>query len=186
MTDGHESQDADFGPGGYLPERASRRARKVILRARMGLQWVIATIVAGVVIVGAGVLWLVQSDDPPGSPWVAVGAVEAIDEAAVLPDRDVLILTVGRPRAFVEPGDSDLLWCSEERRIESPAGDDWMVWSSTGRPLSGQEPLLQHPTRVHDGVLYLDPSVTIASPGPPNNPEVLMIACAERPPELTP
>lgn len=178
--------EADFGPGGYLPDRASRRARKVILRARMGLQWVVATVVAGVVIVVAGVLWLAQSDDPPGPPWVAVGTITAIDEAAVVPALDTLVLTLGRPRAFVEPSGQDLLWCGEQRRIEARVGDDWLVWSSTGRPLTGQEPLSQHPTRVHDGVLYLDPSVTIASPGPPNRSEVELVACAARPPALTP
>ena len=178
--------NAEFGPGGYLPERASRRARKIILRARMGVEWIVASIIAGIVIVGAGILWLTQSDDPPGPPWVAVGTLETMQEAVAVPHLDALILTLGRPRAFVEPADHDLLWCSEQRRIESQPDDDWQVWSSTGRPLSGQEPLLQHPTRVHDGVLYLDPSVTTASPGPPNSPEVQLVACAERPPALTP
>ncbi|MTV26636.1 hypothetical protein FTX61_14610 [Nitriliruptoraceae bacterium ZYF776] len=32
-------QTPEFGPSGYLPERASKRARKIVLRAPLGLQW---------------------------------------------------------------------------------------------------------------------------------------------------
>lgn len=157
-------EDPDFGPGGYLPERASRRARKIVLRAPMGVQWILGTVVAGVIIIGAGLLWLAQSDDPPGSPWVAVVEVDELGDDLLVHALDVLVVATGRPRAFVGWSALGLDWCADSGRIEGANGQ---VWSATGRALTaGTRSLEQHPTLVVDGILYVDPSVTAVGPDP--------------------
>jgi hypothetical protein len=60
-------RDPEFGPRGYLPERAAKRARKIILREPLSLAWVIGAILAGLALVIAGVLFL-QRDDPLRAP----------------------------------------------------------------------------------------------------------------------
>jgi hypothetical protein len=161
---GSASRQPEFGPGGYLPERASKRARKIVLRAPMGVHWIIGAVVAGAVIVGAGLLWLAQSDDPPGQPWVAVGPLEQLGDATVHEALDVLIVATGRPRAFLGVEVLGLRWCEGPEQIE---GFDGRVWTPTGRAQTvGTESLEQHPTRVHDGILYVDPTVTAPGPEP--------------------
>ena len=49
--------DPDYGPAGYVPPKAAKRARKVVLRAPMGLAWVIAPLVVGVVLVAVAVVF---------------------------------------------------------------------------------------------------------------------------------
>jgi len=157
-------EEPDFGPGGHLPERASRRARKIVLRAPMGVQWILGAIVAGVIIVAAGVLWLATSDDPPGPPWVAVADVDELGDAMVVDALDVLVVATGRPRAFAGLTELGLAWCDVSGRIEGTGGQ---VWSATGRAqTSGTASLAQHPTLVVDGALYVDPSVTVEGPDP--------------------
>lgn len=157
-------EQPDFGPGGYLPDRASKRARKIVLRAPMGIQWVVGAVVAGVIIVGAGLLWLAQSDDPPGDPWVAIGSLEEIDDATLMDQIDVLIVATGRPRAFLGAQELGLHWCAASAQIEGAGGQ---VWSPTGRArTAGSDSLQQHPTLVHDGTLYVDPTVTAPGPDP--------------------
>jgi hypothetical protein len=154
----------EFGPGGYLPERASKRARKIVLRAPMGVQWIVGAVVAGAVIVGAGLLWLAQSDDPPGPPWVAVGPLKDLGDATAVDELDVLIVATGRPRAFRGVDVLGLRWCADPAQIE---GFEGRVWSPTGRAQTAEtDSLEQHPTRVHNGVLYVDPTVTAPGPEP--------------------
>lgn len=154
----------DFGPGGYLPERASKRARKIVLRAPMGAQWIIGAVVAGVIIVGAGLLWLAQSDDPPGEPWVAIGSIDAIGDATTLDELDVLVVATGRARAFRGAERLGLEWCAVSQQVEGFGGK---VWSPTGRARTADtDSLEQHPTLVHDGTLYVDPTVTAPGPDP--------------------
>lgn len=163
-----EEQTPEFGPGGYLPERAARRARKIILRAPLGLQWIIATVVAGVVVVVAGVLFLASTGGPPDEPWVAVGRLEALDPATVPDSLEVLMVTAaGRPRAFPDAGERGLTYCARTRRIESADGG---VWTLTGRGLGGADSLAQHPTLVHDGVVYVDPTERLEPPPPSDEP----------------
>jgi hypothetical protein len=157
----------DFGPSGYLPDRAARRARKIVLRAPLGLQWVIGSLVVGVVLVTAGVLWL-AGDDAPGAPWVEVGPVDLVLDAGAHEDLGVLLLGNGRIRAFADADELGVAYCAESRRLEAPDG---RVWTLTGRGLGGADSLEEHPTLVRDGVLYLDPSRTTSAP-PPSDDEV--------------
>lgn len=160
----------EFGPSGYLPPRASKRARKIVLRAPLGLQWVVASLLAGVVLVGAGWLLLRSSAEPLPPPWVAVAPVEEVGDARFDADLDALIVgTSGRIRAFV--GASGIDYCPVSNRLESPDG----VWSLTGRGLGGAASLDEHPTFVRDDLLYVDPSRTLA--GPPAAPDAVEPGC---------
>jgi hypothetical protein len=152
----------EFGPSGYLPERAAKRARKIVLRAPLGLQWVIASLVAGLVVVVAGVLFLQRGAEPPPAPWVEVGAVEDLHPARFDPDLEVLLVTGGgRVRAFVDAG--EVAYCAASNRLE--AGDG-RVWSLTGRGFADVPSLEEHPTQLHDGQVYLDPTVSVPGPAP--------------------
>src|SRR4030095_12070428 len=62
-------------PGGriaYLPPKAAK-ARKLILRSQLGRGWIVAAALFGIVILGAGVLFLARQGRP-GAPRGRVGA----------------------------------------------------------------------------------------------------------------
>jgi hypothetical protein len=164
VSDG--SPDPSFGPSGYLPERAAKRARKIVLRAPLGLQWVVASILAGVVVVVAGVLFLQRSAEPPPAPWQPVGTVEELAPSREVNDLDALVVAAGgRVRVFAAA--EGVSYCAESNRLE--AGDGRM-WNLTGRGLAGTESLDEHPTLVQDGVVYVDPTRTVTGPTPSDDP----------------
>lgn len=176
-SDGDDPDDdatPEFGPSGYLPQRASQRARKIVLRAPLGVQWVWAAIVAGAIVLVAGVLFLARADDGPGAPYRAVAALDEIGngEVRTIEGHTVLFVTEGgRPRAFdVTSLDDRPIFCPGSRRLEAPG----RVWSLTGRGL-GTASLSEFPTLVSRGLLYLDP--TAAEPGPPARDAAEVPAC---------
>ena len=155
MTDEHP----DYGPRGYLPPRAAKRARKIILREPMGLQWAIAAVVAGVLVLVAGGVLLLSRSGPPGPPFVPVGELTQIDPrgAGELPlddGRSVLVLRgAGAVTVFDAPA-SPATWCAPRSRLLSPSG---AVWLPNGRLVGGTGgSLTRLPAQVHDGVLYVD------------------------------
>ncbi len=154
----------DFGPSGYLPERASKRARKVVLRAPLGLQWVIASLLAGVVLVIAGVLFLQRGAAPPGESWVAIAEVADLPASHVTADGVLVVAAGPRVRAFAEAG--EVAYCPASNRLEAPDGG---VWSLTGRGHATAS-LAEHPTLLTGGVLYLDPTRTTLPPAPSDTP----------------
>jgi hypothetical protein len=155
-----------FGPGGYLPDRAARRARKIILRAPLGLQWVIASLVAGLVVLAAGLLLLGRGAAPPTAPWLDLGEVTALPEAGVDDHTGLLVITVGgRLRAFEAPPETD--YCQPSNRLEHPDG---RVWALTGRGYAGTASLIPVPTLTVAGRAYLDPSVRGPAPDPLTDP----------------
>ena len=168
-----EPDRPDFGPAGYLPPRAAQRARKIVLRAPLGLQWVVSSLVVGVVVVGAGLLWL-MGDDVPEEPWIAVGPVTDVGTTAEPEDLDVLLVGNGRIRAFADARERGASYCPASRRLESAEGG---VWSLTGRGLGGTPSLREHPTRIHDGIVYVDPTATMDTPTPSS--ETVEPACVE-------
>lgn len=158
---------AEFGPGGYLPPRAAKRARKIVLREQMGLHWPIAAVVAGILIVLVTLPFVLGQGDPPGPPSVEVGPLEQID-----PSGDGLVDAGGTPvlvvraggvlRAFVDPP-ADARWCPASRRIESPDG---RIWTAEGRLIAGDGMSLDRgQAQAHDGLLYVDPT-PVAGPEP--------------------
>lgn len=165
----------DFGPSGYLPPRASARARKIVLRAPLGLQWVVGALVAGIAVVVAGVLFLTSSG-PPEAPFVAAVALEQVDDAVRLDDLDVLVVTAGGPAvAYVDATEHDLTWCAESRRVEGLVDDTPATWhAGTGRGF-GVDSLDRHPLLVHEGMAYVDPSRI--QNGPRSAPEREVTGC---------
>jgi hypothetical protein len=163
--------DLEFGPSGYLPERASKRARKIVLRAPLGAQWIVAAVVAGVAVIVAGVWFLATAGDPPPEPWIAVGAVDELPAAEAATGIDVLVVAAGgRVRAFADA--TDVRYCEPTNRLEAPDG---RVWSLTGRGF-GTGSLAEHPTLTQDGIAYVDPTRT--SPGPDPEPDGVAPGCA--------
>jgi hypothetical protein len=145
----------EFGPGGYLPERAARRARKIVLRAPLGLQWVVASLVAGAVLLAAGVLLLGRGTEGPQAPWVTLGPVARLEASAVDPSTGLLVVTVGgRLRAFDAP--DGVAYCAPSNRLEHPDG---RVWALTGRGYAGTTSLVPVPTVTVAGEAFLDPTV---------------------------
>ncbi len=143
-----------FGPSGYLPDRAARRARKIVLRAPLGLQWVVASLVAGLVVLIAGLVLLGRGAEVPGAPWIALGAVEELPVSATEPSSGVLVVHVaGRVRAFLAP--DGVAYCAPSNRLEHPDG---RVWALTGRGLAGTASLPPVATLTVSGTAYLDPT----------------------------
>jgi hypothetical protein len=160
-------RDPEFGPRGYLPERAAKRARKIVLRAPLGLQWIVASALAGVVVVVAGVLLLTRGGGAPDPPFVEVGPVTEVAGNVVWSEEHQVLLVGlgGRVRALEAP--SEVSYCPASRRLESPDGE---VWALTGRGTGGVPSLAEHPTVTSGGVLYLDPTVTSPPPAPTSDP----------------
>ena len=153
-TDANPDPRPGFGPSGYLPDRAARRARKIVLRAPLGLHWVVAALVAGLIVLIAGLLLLGGRADAPGSPWIAIGAVEALPSSAPDPASGLLVVHVaGRVRAFEAP--AGVAYCASSNRLEHPDG---RVWALTGRGLAGTPSLAPVPTLTVAGTAYLDPT----------------------------
>ena len=173
------NQEPDYGPRGYLPARASQRARKIVLRGRMSLGWPLAAVAAAVVIAVAGAVFLRVRSLPPPPPWVAAGPLQSTvpGAASVLLapglERGVLIVrAAGDVRAFAAPPQA-VRFCARSGRLESPDGS---VWGLDGRELGppGGGSLLRIPVRVFDGTLYVD---LTAGERPPARPGVAEAAC---------
>ena len=166
-------EQPEFGPGGYLPDRASRRARKIILRAPLGLQWVIGSLVVGVVVVVAG--WLALRDPAPAAPFTEVPRVVGEQAVVHVPDLDMVATGAGgRPRAFVwqEGTDLDLAYCEESGLLEATGDRAWRV---TGRGVNGTPSLVPYRTAIHDGRFYVDPTTTLEPLTP--DPDRVETAC---------
>jgi len=157
-----------FGPRGYLPDRAARRARKIVLRAPLGLQWVVAALVAGAILVVAGLLVLGRAGSPPGPPWQPLGPVDELPATASAPGTDVLVVHVGgRVRAFEAP--QGVVYCAPSNRLEHPDG---RVWVLTGRGFAGTDSLRPVATLTVSGIAYLDPAAVGEPLDPLDTPAV--------------
>jgi hypothetical protein len=165
-----QSQGPDYGPRGYLPPRAARRARKIVLRERMGLHWPLAALAACVLLVVVGLVYLLRSG-PPGAPFLSLGPVEGLtadDGTTVVPSdvyRAFLVVTAGgRVRVFAAPA-ADVTYCEDTRALE---GDGGQVWTPDGILVGGQgESLTPLASTVHRGQLYADPTAGTDLPEDP-------------------
>jgi hypothetical protein len=165
------STDAEYGPSGYLPQRAAKRARKIVLRERMGLGWPLAALAAAAVIAIAGAVFLSTWSSPPPLPWEAVGPLGRVDRVSALPagglDHGALIVRAGGDlRAFAAPRDR-VSYCAASGHLESATG---VVWGLDGRLLSdhqGMSSLRRIPVQVFDKTVYVNPAAGDALPARP-------------------
>lgn len=160
-----------YGPGGYLPDRAARRGRKIVLRSRMGAAWPIAALLAAVLVAGTGAVFLATRAAPPGPPLVPVAPVSAVDPrgASVLRPHDghriVVVRAGGGVRAFAAPARA-VAWCAASGRLESPRS----VWDAEGRLLGGPGRSLRAlPVTVFAGDLYVNFTSSIRPPPAPGS-----------------
>lgn len=153
--------DPDFGPSGYLPGRAAKRARKIVLRAPLGLQWLVASLVFGAVVLVAGLLFL-RSSGPPKSPWVATVSLAEVDDGVHPLDEVDGTLFVGAGRIHVFTTTDELRYCQDARRLVGPDGE---VWSLEGIGY-GTASLDRYDDTIHDGVVYVDPTTVLPGPEP--------------------
>lgn len=65
----------------YLPPRAVK-ARKLILRSQLGVPWILAAALFGLVILAAGGLFLARAGHP-GPPWARVAALRSLPDGTV-------------------------------------------------------------------------------------------------------
>lgn len=150
-------QRPEFGPRGYVPPRAARRARKIVLREPMGLGWPVAAVLAGLLVLALGAVFLLTRTGPPGPPYVPVAPLGEMDPrgatAAAARGQEILVVRAGGPvRVFASPAE-DIAYCRTSRRLESARGG---VWALDGRHLGGPGvSLVPYPSQVHDGVLYV-------------------------------
>ena len=167
-----EASQPEFGPGGYLPPRAAKRARKIVLREQMGTGWPLAAVLAAVLVAVAGGAYLYTSTRAPAAPFVAMGPLTQVEPgsaASVTSDaaggvEALVVRAGGTVRAFrAEPG--DIAWCPESGRIENAQA----AWTPEGRAVHGEAQSLR-PLRsvVYDGVVYVD--TTTSLPRPPAAP----------------
>jgi hypothetical protein len=149
----------------YLPPRAAK-ARKLILRSQLGLPWILAAVLFGLVILAAGTLYLVKGGRP-GAPWQRVAPVTRFAEGAVgqSPLRAGEVVVVDRRggtlRAFLAPvGPCPV--------VGTPAGYArpcvLQAWDRSGAPIrhagagpaAVPPPLRPVPATVAKGDLYVN------------------------------
>lgn len=163
---GEDGEPTPYGPQGYLPQRAARRARKIILRAEMGLGWPLAAVGAGVLLLVVGVAFVLLRTGPPAAPFMPVAQVEAVDPrgAAMITDDLVAVRASGVVRVLSTDG-RQVVWCAASGALEDAGGG---VWNATGRRIGGGgDSLVPIPSEVHRGAIYADPT----RPGTPAPPE---------------
>lgn len=165
--DERQHERGEFGPSGYLPQRAANRARKIVLRERMALSWPVAALAAGLVVLGAGAVFLL-SGGAPDEPFTPVIPFHDLPQGAtaVAEADGVDVLAVRAPgavRAFLAP-DQPVTWCADTNHLEGARG---AVWQLDGRRVGGTAASLRPlPVELHDGTLYAAPT-RAREPEPP-------------------
>lgn len=119
-------------------------------RGRLGLQWVIAPLVLGLILVVAG--WLFLRGGDPAPPWRAVAEASSLpvgEGREALPGIFVARLSDGRVIAVAEePG------CPLEPGGEGYEDCEGTAYDLGGLPANDGSPLDLVPVQVHEGVLY--------------------------------
>jgi len=145
----------------YLPPKAGK-ARKLILRSQLGLPWMLAAILFGLLILVAGTLFLVKGGRP-GAPWQRVAPVTRFADGAVTqtPLRSGEVVVVDRRggtlRAFLAPSGPCPVVGTRSGFARACAQQ---AWDQSGEPVSGQgmpAPLRPLPATVAKGDLYVNP-----------------------------
>jgi hypothetical protein len=146
----------------YLPPRAGK-ARKLILRTQLGLPWMLAAILFGLVILAAGTLFLVKGGRP-GAPWQRIAPLGGMADGAVsqraLRAGEVVVVDRrgGTLRAFLAP-DGPCPVVGTANGFARPCTTQ--AWDRSGAPARGvgaPAPRLRAvPATVAKGDLYVNP-----------------------------
>ncbi len=156
--------EPDFGPRGYLPQRAATRARKIVLREQMGRGWLLAALGATALVAGAGLVFLLVAGRAPGEPFSPAGPVDRVAQGdAGMVGTALVIRGAGSVRAFVPPR-AAVAWCARSDRLEAADG---RVWTADGRLVGGSgQSLTPLRSTVFAGTLYIDPDRPLPTPAP--------------------
>ncbi len=153
----------------YLPPRAVK-ARKLILRSQLGVPWIVVAALFGLLILGAGTLFLVRSGHP-GAPWTRVAALDALPAGAVTqvpapataPDGTVVVVDrrAGALRTFLVPAGPCPVTGSASGGFARPCLQQ--TWSAAGIPTPSQgagapspQRLTPVPFQLAQGQLYVN------------------------------
>jgi hypothetical protein len=142
---------------GYLPRKAADR--KLIIRAQLGLPWVLAALGAALLLALAAVAFVASRPGRPGRPYADQGPLNAYPEQGVLPlrdrtgwlDRRTGLAAVAGPLAF----------CPADGGWVSPQGKRY---DSDGRADDGRG-LTLWAVKAASGHLYVDPTRTVTVTG---------------------
>lgn len=143
---------------GYLPRKAANR--KLVIRAQLGLPWVLAALGAALLVLVAGAAFFLSRPDEPEAPFVSMGPLDAYPEQAVAPlrdrsgwvDRRAGLAVVAGPVSFC-PADGG--W----------VGPDGRRYDADGRSDVEGRGLTLWRVRAASGRLYVDRTATIPVPG---------------------
>ena len=135
---------------GFLSRRAAER--KLVIRAQLGLPWVLGALGAMAVIVVAAAVYLGARPDRPGPPYVDQGALSGYPAGAVTPlrdgsgwlDRRAGLRVVAAPAQFC-PADGGWVLPGGVRADENGRG-------------STDSGVVRLPVRAANGRVYVDPS----------------------------
>jgi len=143
---------------GYLPRRAANR--KLVIRAQLGLPWVLAALGAALLVLVAGLAFFLSRPSEPGGSYVSQGALKSYPEQATSPlrdgsgwlDRRTGLAAVAGPVSFC-PADGG--W----------VGPDGRRYDEDGRSDSG-EGLTLWAVRAAGGKVYVDRTRSTRVTGP--------------------
>jgi hypothetical protein len=142
---------------GYLPRKAADR--KLIIRAQLGLPWVLAALAAAALLAVAAGAFVLSRPGHPGAPYVDEGPLSAYPEQAVHPlrnglgwlDRRTGLAAVAGPVAFC-PADGG--W----------VGADGTRYDADGRS-DGGNGLALYAVKAASGHVWVDPTSKITVTG---------------------
>lgn len=127
-------------------------------RGRLGLHWVIAPLLLGLVLAAAG--WLFLRGSPPGPPWRPVGSVEDLRDGEPREAGSGVFVAPapggGFAAVIAEPG------CPLSVADDGYADCRGRRYRTDGSPEAGLgEPLDLVPLRVSGGEIYVNPAARI-------------------------
>ena len=130
--------------------------------------WVVASVLAGLLLLATGALYLWWQSGPPGAPYVAVAALDELPAGhavrTTVDGTDVLLVRAGgRLRALGAPPEA-VEFCAASGHLESADGG---VWALDGQRLDAAAgSLARFDALAHQGTVYVDAS----APEPPVPP----------------
>ncbi len=142
---------------GYLPPRAANR--KLIIRAQLGLPWVLAALSAAGLLAVAALVFLLSRPTRPGQPFEDLGALRLYPEQGVAPLRDRTGWLDRRAGLAAVAG--PLSFCPADGGWVGPTGERY---DASGRSDTGTG-LTLWAARAASGHVYVDRTHSIALTG---------------------